>query len=83
MLIKWNLNITGISVSGKFFDGNNNAAIEGTAILNGVLPGDEEKVILTGTPSAAFADASVGTDKPVTVTGYIISGPAAENYSIK
>lgn len=80
---KIELNITGISVSGKFFDGNNNAAIEGTAILNGVLPGDEETVTLTGTPSAKFADASVGTDKPVTVTGYIISGPAAENYSIK
>jgi len=71
------LTITGITANNKVFDGTTAATLSGTAAYSGLVNGETFSV--TGTPSATFADASVGTAKPVTVTGY--TAPSA-NYSI-
>jgi glycosidase len=73
-----NLTITGIAGVDKTFDGTTTATVNGTATLVGVEVGDT--VVLGGTPVFAFADASVGTNKPITASGYTISGASAANY---
>ena len=74
------LTITGLTANDKTFDGNTAATLSGTAALSGVVGVDV--VTLGGTPVASFADAAVGNAKPVTVTGYTISGADAGNYSL-
>ncbi|WP_316818333.1 YDG domain-containing protein, partial [Pedobacter nyackensis] len=76
------ISITGNSIADKIYDGNATATIIGTAALSGVLPGDAASVILGGTPLATFANTSVETGKPVTISGYSISGSASGNYSL-
>lgn len=76
------LTITGITANDKPFDNTTTATLSGTPVLVGVVPGDEPNVILGGTPVANFNDATIGNDKPVTVTGYSISGSAASNYTL-
>ena len=77
-----NLTITGIAIANKLFDGNTDATITGAPSLVGVVAGDEANVILGGTPVATFTSSAVGTDIPVTVSGYTLSGSASSNYSL-
>src|ERR1043166_668088 len=72
------LSVINVSANNKVYDRTTTATLSGTAALSGVISGDT--VALGGTPSASFADKSVGTNKPVTVTGYTISGADAGNY---
>ena len=76
------LTITGLTANDKTFDNNTTATLSGTATLVGIVSGDEPNVILGGTAVANFNDVTVNTNKPVTVTGYTISGSAASNYSL-
>ena len=76
------LTITGLIANDKVFDGNTTATLSGTAVLNGVISGDEANVTLTGTPIATFAQSAVGTGIVVTVTGYSLTGSASGNYSV-
>lgn len=76
------LTITGIAANDKVFDGNTSATLSGTAALIGVLTADLGAVTLSGTPVATFNDPSVGLSKPVTVTGYTLTGTASGNYSL-
>jgi hypothetical protein len=61
----------------KIYDGTNAAVITGT--LTGVITADVPNVTLVGT--GTFADAIVGTAKPVTST-CTLTGSAAGNYSL-
>jgi RHS repeat-associated protein len=80
---KLGLTITGVTASNKTYDGNTNAALGGTASLNGVISSDNGNVTLvTASASASFADAAIGTGKAVTVAGYSLSGPSSGNYSL-
>ena len=76
------LTITGVSGAGKIFDGTTTATLNGTASLLGVLVADEANVTLGGTYSANFSQSAVGTSLSITVSGYSISGSAANNYSL-
>jgi uncharacterized repeat protein (TIGR02543 family) len=76
------LTITGLTANNKPFDGNTTATLSGVAALNGVVAGDESSVTLAGTPVANFDTAAVGNNKPVTVTGYSLTGGAAGNYTL-
>ncbi|MFO1513072.1 MAG: DUF5011 domain-containing protein [Verrucomicrobiota bacterium] len=76
------LTITGLTGGNKVYDRTLTASVAGTAALSGVVAGDEPNLSLDGTPSATFATFTVGTAKPLTVTGYSISGSAAANYSL-
>ncbi len=73
------LTITGISINNKVFDNTTSATITGTPNLVGVIAGG---VTLGGSPSATFNTAAVGTSKPITLSGYSISGANAGNYSL-
>lgn len=74
------LTISGLTANNKTFDNNTTATLSGTPSLVGVIVGDETNVSLTGTYSANFDTATVGSNKPVTVTGYTITGIASVNY---
>ncbi|MEI7908428.1 MAG: family 43 glycosylhydrolase [Verrucomicrobiota bacterium] len=74
------LTVSGVTAANKEYDGTPAATLIGTAALVGVVSGDT--VTLGGTPSASFANANVGTAKPVTVTGYTLAGASAVNYSL-
>jgi YDG domain/Secretion system C-terminal sorting domain len=74
------LTISGLTAANKVYNGNNTATLTGTATLNGIANGDV--VTLTGTPIATFDDAEAGSNKPVTITGYTLSGTNSGNYSL-
>jgi hypothetical protein len=71
------LTITGLSGVDKIYDGNTTASLSGTAAYSGLQNGETFSV--TGTPSATFASAPVGSNKAITVTGY--TAPSA-NYTL-
>ena len=71
------LTISNIGIANKEYDGTTTATISGTAAYDGLVNGESFSV--TGTPSAAFADATVGNSKSVTVSGFT---PPSANYSI-
>jgi len=68
--------ITGVTAVSKVYNGNTEAALNG-GILNGVI-GEDVVTISAGVGS--FADKAVGTSKPVTASGYTITGADASNY---
>ena len=73
--------VTGLTAANKTYDGTTDAEITGEAALRGVLEGDEEAVSLVpGT--AAFGDANVGEAKPVTFSGFSLTGEAAGGYAL-
>jgi mucin-19 len=76
------LSISGLTANNKVFDNTTTATLSGTAALVGVETADNGNVILGGTVVADFDNPNVGTGKPVTVTGYTLSGSAAGNYSL-
>jgi len=53
--------------------------LTGTAVLIGAVTGDDVSLI-TSNVIASFADPNVGTNKPVTVTGYAVTGADQGNY---
>ena len=66
-------------VISKAYDGNNNASLAaGNYSLSGIEEGDE--VSVSGT--AAYSEATAGTDKPVTVTGFVLGGSDKDNYDL-
>jgi endonuclease YncB( thermonuclease family) len=71
------LTITGLSGVNKVYDRTTTASTTGTASFSGLV--NDESFSVTGTPTATFANANVGTSKVVTITGY--SSPSA-NYSL-
>ena len=75
-----NLTISGIAIADKVVDGNSNAAILGTPTLQGVISGDS--VFLSGNPFAQFTSTLVGSNIPVNVSGFTISGSENLNYSL-
>jgi len=69
--------VTGLSASGKVYNGNRNATLTGAASIS---PIGTDDVTLVGTATGRFADKNAGTAKAVTVTGQTISGADAGNY---
>src|SRR5205823_4532169 len=77
-----NLTITGAVANDKVYDGNTDATVNfSAASLDGVVGSDNVSINSSGY-SASFATATVGTNKPVTVTGVGLSGGDAGNYSV-
>jgi hypothetical protein len=65
-------------INNKLYDGNVAAEIAGNNLQGGLASDD---VFIVGA-SAFFDNASVGNDKLVTITGYTLSGQAADNYQL-
>ena len=74
------LTITGLAALSKIYDGSTAATLSGTPALNTIVSGDDVNV--SGTPTVTFATKTVGTAKPVSVTGFILSGAKAGNYTL-
>ena len=74
------LTVFGITANNKVYDRTKTATLSGTAELSGLASTDGLTVTLGGTPVALFNDSIVGTSKPVTITGYSVSGSGIGNY---
>jgi hypothetical protein len=66
----------------KIYDGTRLATLSGNAQLVGLVAGDEAEVAVNGTVLALFADSAVGVNKSVSVSGYVLSGSKASNYTV-
>jgi uncharacterized repeat protein (TIGR02543 family) len=71
------LTISGLTGINKEYDGSTAVTFSGTASYDGLV--NSESFSVSGTPSATFNTASVGTNKPITIVGY--TEPSA-NYSL-
>lgn len=71
------LNITGVSAISRVYDGTTNVALSGTPMVSAI---GNDAVSLSGTGTASFSDKNVGNAKPVTLTGYTLTGDDASNY---
>jgi formylglycine-generating enzyme required for sulfatase activity len=69
--------ITGLSAGNKVYDGTTAATVSGTAVINGIIPGDDVSAVV----AAEFDDKNAGTGKTVTF-GYSLGGADAGNYSL-
>ncbi len=74
------LSLSGITANNKIYDGATSTTLSGTPVLAGIVGSD--LVSVSGTPSANFDNANVGSGKPVTIIGYTLAGIAAGNYSL-
>jgi len=71
--------ITGLSAANKEYDGTTTATITGTAVVSGKVGSD---VVTVTNGTASFANKNIGTGKPVTFTGFTLSGTDAGNYTL-
>jgi len=83
------LDISGLSVSDKTYDGNATATPTGTAVLtsggaanNDGKPVNNDVVSLTGTASAAFDGANAQVGRTVTIGGLSLAGADAASYTL-
>ena len=87
------LTVTGLTASGKVYDGTSAAVVGSTAAFltpeaagagstGDGKPYDVDAVTPGGTAAGAFADPNVGTAKSVAVTGVTVTGTGSGNYTI-
>jgi hypothetical protein len=77
-----NLTVSGATANNKVYDGGTIATINASgATMVGLVSGDAV-TLNTGSAIGAFASASVGTGKVVTLSGLTISGADAGNYTL-
>jgi hypothetical protein len=76
------ISIEGLTGVTKVYDGTTAATVSGTAVLSGVVSGDEGQVTLSGTPVFTLASAHVGTGIAINTSGYTLGGSRAGNYSL-
>ncbi len=74
------VDILGVQVADKLFDGNTSATLSG-GTLAGFVFGDAVNLVTTAA-KASFATADVGTLKPVVLEGFTLSGTDEGNYLI-
>jgi hypothetical protein len=80
---KQSLEVKGLSVDNKTYDGTTAATLQGTAALDlaGILSGFEN-VSLSGSPIGEFDNINAGNGKAVTVSGYTLTGADADYYEL-
>ncbi|MBU3675803.1 MAG: T9SS type A sorting domain-containing protein [Chitinophagaceae bacterium] len=74
------LTITGVSALAKVYDGTTTANLTGIPSLVGKASGDIVNV--GGTPTAEFNNRNAGNGKPVTCSGYVLTGAQAAYYTL-
>ena len=75
------LTITGVTASDKIYDGNDVAALGGSPVLSGAIGGDDVQ-LATGAAVGHFNNKTVANNKPVTASGYSLTGADAGNYTL-
>jgi outer membrane protein OmpA-like peptidoglycan-associated protein len=76
------LTISGTTISGRTYDQSLNATnlvSYTSSVLNGVVVGDTVSINPTNA-TATFASKSAGQNKPVSVSGVVLTGPEASRY---
>jgi filamentous hemagglutinin family protein len=73
------LTVSGVAANNKVYDGTVAASLSGTATVTAL---GSDSVAVGGIGVGAFSDKNVGTDKPVSVSGYSLSGADAGNYTL-
>ena len=73
------LDLSGLSVSEKVYDGTNTASLSGIPLISGY---DGDVVALNGAISAVFPDKNVGENKAITISNYNLVGADASNYTL-
>jgi hypothetical protein len=76
---KKDVTITGLSADSKTYDGHTAATVTGTAVVTGKVSNDDVSV---SAGSATFDNKNVGTNIPVTFSGYTLQGEDAGNYAL-
>jgi filamentous hemagglutinin family protein len=74
--------VIGAIANSKVYDGTTTATLDNTATTLGGRLG-VDNVLLVNAPNGLFADPNVGTGKPVTTTGYALTGADAGNYILQ
>jgi hypothetical protein len=73
--------VTGVTAADKVYDGTTSATVSATdAVLSGIVGGDT--VSFSGSASGVFIDSGAAAGKTVTVSGLILAGADAGNYSL-
>jgi hypothetical protein len=75
------LTVAGVTIASKIYDSTTKAQLNGVATLTGVVNEDDVRVNTNGV-SAAFASPNVGTNIPVNVSGYALTGTGTGNYTL-
>ncbi|WP_221031769.1 beta strand repeat-containing protein [Actomonas aquatica] len=73
--------LIGMGIASKVYDGNTATTYNSTPLLDGALLSDTVDFDESGA-TFTFASADVGTDIPVTVAGFTLTGADAANYSL-
>lgn len=74
------LAVNGVAAQNKVYDGNAQATLTGTPAVQAL---GSDLVSVGGSALAQFADANIGNNKPVTVSGYALLGADAGNYVLQ
>mgnify|MGYP001003732972 CR=1 FL=1 len=74
-----NLNLMGLTGVDRTYDGTTNAILAGSAVVS---PLGTDNVFVANSGTASFADRHVGSNKPVSVSGFTLSGADAGNYTV-
>ena len=74
------LSLTGLTAQNKVYDRTTGATLSGTAAVSAL---GADSVTVTGTGIASFADKNAGSGKPVSVSGYSLTGTDAGNYNLQ
>ena len=74
------LTLSGLAGGTKEYDRTTTAPVTGVAVLSATANGDV--ITITGTPAFNFTNPNIGTSKPITITGYTLSGANASNYTL-
>ena len=73
--------ISGITAGNKIYDGNANATLNTSGVVfNGMAAGDS--LTLGNGVTGAFSDRNAGTGKTVTISGLLLNGTDAGNYTL-
>jgi hypothetical protein len=76
------LTVTGVTANNKVYDGGTSATLNtGSAVLSGVVSGDNVSVVSTGA-TGTFASKDVGPSIAVTATGISLTGAQAADYTL-
>jgi len=81
LLIPMLLTLPDLTVADKVYDSLTNATVVTYGSLAGVVPGDDVQLV-TNSAAAYFDTPTAGTDKPVTVSGLMLTGVNADWYAI-
>ncbi len=81
-IAKKTLTIAGVTARDKVYDGSLSTTLITTGATLGGVVGDDAVTLVKTDATATFADAAAGAAKPVTISGFTLTGAAAGNYTL-